>query len=221
MGCHSYAKQKKHISGFVTQNIDIDGKIRRYAIYVPQDIDNLSVPLVFELHGGGVYVEDMTGESGHKTPYKLWMNIADTEKFIVVYPEGLNGSYGKPTWHDCRANAAVYSKADDVHFILTLINKISSSNNIDSSRIYVSGTSNGGLMALRLAVELSDKIAAVAVTAAAMPDNSECGQPAKPISILFMNGIDDNHLPYNGGMLSNPPSPKHGTVYSTKASVHM
>ncbi len=220
--CYGHVKQKKnHISGFVTQNIDIDGQTRRYAIYVPQDIDNLSVPLVFELHGGGVYIEDMTGESGHKTPYKLWMNIADTEKFIVVYPEGLNGSYGKPTWHDCRANAAVYSKADDVHFILTLINKISSSNNIDSNRIYVSGTSNGGLMALRLAVELSDRIAAVAVTAATMPDNSECGPPVNPISILFMNGTADNHLPYNGGMLSNPPSLKHGTVYSTKVSVHM
>jgi len=29
----------------------------------------------------------MTGESGHKTPYKLWMELADNEKFIVVYPK--------------------------------------------------------------------------------------------------------------------------------------
>lgn len=207
--------------GLFTKNIAVDGATRRYAYYVPNELGNSSHPLIFELHGGGVYIEDMTGESGHKTPYKLWMSIADAEKFIVVYPEGLNGSYGKPTWHDCRGNATVYSKADDVHFISTLINEISSSYNINSNRIYVSGTSNGGLMALRLAVELSDKIAAVAAIAAAMPDSSECGSPINPISVLFMNGTADNHLPYNGGTLSNPPSPEHGTVYATETSVRI
>ena len=91
-------------SGLFTETITVDGLTRRYAIYIPKDLTNLSVPLIFELHGGGVYIEDMTGESGFKTPYKLWMDIADIEKFIVVYPEGLNGSYAKPTWHDCRSN---------------------------------------------------------------------------------------------------------------------
>lgn len=205
--------------GPVTKNIVVDGTNRRYAIYIPAELGNSPAPLVFELHGGGIYIEDMTGESGYKTPYKLWMDRADTEKFIVVYPEGLNGLYGKPTWHDCRGNATVYSTADDVGFISKLIDEISSSHNIDSDRIYVSGTSNGGLMALRLAVELSDRVAAVAAIAAAMPDISACGQPVNPVSVLFMNGTDDNHLPYNGGMLSNPPSPEHGTVYSTDESV--
>ncbi len=208
-------------TGLFTKTIIVDGLTRRYAIYIPKSLENLSVPLVFELHGGGVYIEDMTGESGLKTPYKLWMDIADSEKFIVVYPEGLNGSYEKPTWHDCRANATVYSNADDVQFIAILIDEFKSSYNIDSNRIYVSGTSNGGLMALRLAVELSDKITAVAATAAAMPDSSACIQPVNPISVLFMNGTDDNHLPYNGGMISNPPSPENGTVYSTETSVNI
>ena len=123
------------------------------------------------------------------------------------------------SWNDCRANSKVSSTADDVLFISTLINELSSKYNIDLSRVYVSGTSNGGLMALRLAVELSDKIAAVAAIAAAMPDSSECGSPVNPVSVLFMNGTDDNHLPYNGGTLSDPPSPDNGTVYSTETSV--
>ncbi|NOZ35218.1 MAG: prolyl oligopeptidase family serine peptidase [Chlorobi bacterium] len=206
-------------NGLFTETVNVDRQTRRYAIYIPDNIENFTVPIVFELHGGGIYIEDMTGESGYKTPYKLWMNLADNNKFIVVYPEGLNGSYGKPTWNDCRANSQVSSDADDVHFISFLIDKIAEEYKIDRSRIYVSGTSNGGLMALRLAVQLSDKIAAVAAVAAAMPDSSECGMPVNPISVLFMNGTDDNHLPFNGGYVSNPPNPDFGSVFSAEQSV--
>jgi len=204
-----------------TRSLVVDGVRRRYAIYIPNDLGRTPLPLILELHGGGVYIEDMTGESGHKTPYKLWMNLADREKFIVVYPEGLNGSYDKPTWNDCRANSLVSSTADDVHFITVLIDKIASDYNIDATRIYVSGTSNGGLMALRLAVELSDRVAAVVTVGAAMPDVAECGAPVNPISVMFINGTADNHLPYEGGILSNPPNPDHGSVYSVDVSVRM
>ncbi len=76
--------------GLFTKNIVVDGVTRRYAIYIPKDLGNSPYPLIFELHGGGVYIEDMTGESGFKTPYKLWMSKADSETFIVIFPEGLN-----------------------------------------------------------------------------------------------------------------------------------
>ncbi len=221
-GCRNLAEaEKTRRTGLATESISLDGVTRRYAIYVPEKPGAANLPLVFELHGGGVSIEDMTGESGYKTPYKLWMDLADSEKFIVVYPEGLNGAYGKPTWNDCRANASVNSGADDVQFISTLIDLVSAAHNIDPNSIYASGTSNGGLMALRLAVELPDQISAIAAVAAAMPDHSECRPPAHPVSVLFMNGTDDNHLPYHGGILSNPPNPDHGSVYSTEASVNI
>ena len=204
-----------------TRTLLVDGVTRRYAIYVPDDLGTSPRPLVLELHGGGVYIEDMTGESGHKTPYKLWMNLADRDKFIVVYPEGLNGAYGKPTWNDCRANSRVSSTADDIHFITVLIDTLSATYAIDPARIYVSGTSNGGLMALRLAVELSDRVAAVAAVAAAMPDVSECSAPVNPVSVLFLNGTADERLPYAGGLVSRPPNPDYGSVYSTDASVQI
>ena len=222
-GCHKINDNNDYNSvyGLSTETIIVDDLSRRYAVYVPPDLGTAPAALVFELHGGGIYIEDMTGESGYKTPYKLWMTLADKEKFIVIYPEGLNGAYGKPTWNDCRANSIVSSDADDVHFISSLIDKISTQYNIDQSRIYASGTSNGGLMALRLAVELSDRVAAVAAVAAAMPDSSDCGSSANPISVLFMNGTDDNHLPYNGGTISSPPNPDYGTVFSAETSVEM
>lgn len=205
--------------GLFKDTIMVDGQPRRYAIYIPKDIEDQDVPLIMELHGGGVYIEDMTGESGYKTPYKLWMDLAEENKFIVVYPEGLPGAYGKPTWNDCRADCIVSSNADDVHFIDTLITVLSTKYKIDPERIYVSGTSNGGFMALRLAVELPDRIAAVAAVAAAMPAKSKCHGPTNYISVLFMNGTDDNHMPYDGGIIGDPPDSTHGSAMSTPASV--
>ncbi len=217
--CRSDDGNNVPVYGLHTETIVIDGSTRRYAIYVPETLGNSIYPLIIELHGGGTYIEDMTGENGNRSPYKLWMTLADAEKFIVVYPEGMDGIYNKPSWNDCRSNATVLSDADDVRFISALIEEISLQYPVDTHRIYASGTSNGGFMVLRLAAELSDKIAAVAATAASMPDSSECNIPVNPISVLFMNGTDDNYVPYNGGTISNPPDPDHGTTSSTEASV--
>ena len=219
VSCHKPSNNKAKVYGLLTKNFIVDGSSRRYAIYIPKNLGNRPVPLIFELHGGGVYIEDMTGTSGHKTPYKLWMPLADIEKFIVVYPEGLNGAYDKPTWNDCRGDCIVSSDADDVHFIDVLIDKIETQYSINPNRIYVSGTSNGGFMAQRLGLELNDKIAAIASIAAAKPAISDCNPPTRPISILFMDGTDDNHMPYNGGTIGNPPNPDNGTVLSTNETI--
>ena len=207
-------------AGLHLQYLQHRGETRRYALYLPRQPDK-SPALVIELHGGGIHIEDMTGESGYRTPYRLWMNLADREGFIVAYPEGLDGAYGKPAWNDCRANQSVNSSADDVGFIATLIDRIAEQQPIDRNRIYVSGTSNGGLMALRLATELPERIAAVAAVAAAMPEVSACPPPETPVSVLFMNGTADNHLPWKGGFLSSPPNPEHGSVLSTPRSVRI
>jgi polyhydroxybutyrate depolymerase len=66
---------------------------------------------------------------------------------------------------------------------------------------------------------LSNKIAAIATIAASMPAVSNCTMPHYPISVLFMNGTDDNHMPYNGGYVSNPPNPDHGSVIATEAAI--
>jgi len=184
---------------------------------MPSDLGSSLSPLVFLLHGGGSNTDDFTGESGFKAPYKVWMDIADAEKFIVVYPEGTNNSLGDPGWNDCRADATTNPTVNDVGFIDALINHFSSSFSIDTNRIYASGTSNGGHMSLRLALELSNKIAAVAPVVAAMPAIS-CSGPVHPISVLFMNGTDDPLLPYNGGTVA-PNIVGRGTVLSAQESV--
>ena len=136
--------------------------------------------------------------NGNAAPHRVWLEIAEREKLILVIPSGALSPDGNPGWNDCRADAESNPKTDDVKFIRALIQNVAKSCAIDRSRIFASGMSNGGNMALRLALELSDQIAAVAVVASAMPKVNICGPPAHPVSVLFMNGTADPLLPYEG-----------------------
>lgn len=59
-------------------------------------------------------------------------------------------------------------------------------------------------MGYRLALELSDRIAAVAAVIANQPANSECpATPADPVSVLIMNGTaDTTFMPFGGGQVA-------------------
>lgn len=207
------------LPGLFTDNtILVEDVTRSYDYYIPDDLGDALCPLVFLLHGGGSSTDDLTGASGFKAPYKVWMDISDTAKVIIVYPEGTMNPSDELGWNDCRADATTNPTVDDVAFIEALIDQFSSTYHIDLDRIYATGTSNGGHMALRLALELSEKIAAVAPVVAAMPGMNGCGAPNDPISVLFMNGTDDPILPYGGGEVA-PAIGGRGTVISTQASI--
>ena len=71
-------------------------------------------------------------------------SIADTANFILVYPQGSLLDGGTTHWNSMPPSDDNKSSADDFGFIDTLIDEISSNYNIDSTRIYASGFSNGG-----------------------------------------------------------------------------
>src|SRR5690606_9573920 len=77
--------------------------------------------------------------------------------------------------------------------------KMKSEYKIDDKRIYATGLSNGGMMSYLLACELSDYFAAIAPVAASMFDTISCN-PKSEISIIAFNSVDDEHIPYNGGI---------------------
>ncbi len=219
LGCNKQDDIDNLQNGLIKQNtIIVDGITRTYDYYIPSNLGSSSIPLVFLLHGGGSKSDDLTGESGFKAPYKEWMNIAENEKLIIVYPNGTINPLGGQGWNDCRADATTNPSVDDVGFIDSLIDYFSNLYNIDINRIYATGTSNGGHMSIRLALELSNKIAAVAPVVASMPA-SRCSDPVHPISILFMIGTNDPLSPYNGGEVA-PNIGGRGTVLSADESVN-
>ncbi len=171
-----------------------NGRERTYFLYLPGAYsDSASLPLVIALHGGG----------GSAKKWPAYTNsgferLAEKEPFILVYPEGLRGN-----WNDEREYPASYAHThdiDDVGFLIALIDYLLDTYSIDRSRVYVTGASNGGMMAHYLAAMASDRIAAIATVISTMPRNL-IGRlnPDEPVSVLMINGTDDPLVPWGGG----------------------
>lgn len=191
-----------------TESLRVDGVTRTYNIHVP-DIytGSVPVPMVIALHGGGGSSKKMANLTGFNA-------ISDTYGFIVVYPNGIENR-----WNDGRMLKEYTTQKDtidDVNFISKLIDQICEQYTIDKTRIYVTGISNGAMMSCRLACELSEKIAAIAMVVGAMPEQiADTCEPASPLSVLLIAGTDDPLVPFEGGKIaSGRKNKKYGGVKS-------
>jgi polyhydroxybutyrate depolymerase len=164
------------------------GQKREYVLYVPPSYDRTkAMPLVISMHGAGGWPVQQMNMTG-------WNRLADTERFIVVYPSGADGP-GPRIWHVGEEP----DLASDVRFIAELIDKLQASYNIDSKRIYANGFSNGGGMAFVLSCTLSDRIAAVGMVGAAQTLPWNWCADSLPVPAIVFHGTADPFAPYNGG----------------------
>ena len=163
------------------------GQERKYLLYVPKSYDPAKpTPLVISLHAFALWPAAQREISG-------WNTLADEHGFIVVYPAG-TGMLAK-MWRmepeeDLLAN---------VGFIADLIDNLEATYNIDATRIYANGFSNGGGMSFVLACALSDRLAAIGTVAAAqvLPWSRCAGGP--PMPVIVLHGDADRIVPYTGG----------------------
>ena len=194
-----------------------DGLERHFRYYLPSERSE-TPPLVILLHGGTRSMTKLFRRTSGAT--RAWPELAQTEGFVLMTPNGTNEKTGDPkgnrqNWNDCRTfspGSAVGSVADDVGFIQQLIAWSHSNLNVDTARIYVTGASNGGMMSFRLALELSDEIAAAAAFIANMPVKSECSPAIAPVPMMIVNGTEDPLIPWEGGTIKN----NRGDVLSTQ-----
>jgi len=175
-------------------SIVLGGLKRTYLLHVPWGFDKVTPrPLVFVLHGGG-------GDGSKVAKLTGFSAKADSAGFVVCYPDALNHH-----WNDGRQVRRFKSQRDDIDdvgFIAALIDRFAKDLTIDRQRVYVTGISNGGMMCHRLGCDLADRIAAIAPVAAAMPEplsRADSARPAKPVSVLAVNGTKDPLVPYEGG----------------------
>lgn len=167
---------------------------RKYLLYVPLSYSaSRPTPLVLFLHGGGGHMEQGAASYG-------WREKANEAGFIVAFP---NGSSRMPRQHLATWNAGNccgYARdhdVDDVRFVRQLIADIEGRVNIDTSKRFATGMSNGGMMVYRLACEMADTFAAVAAVAGT--DNTTACNPSRPISIMHIHARDDTHVLFDGG----------------------
>lgn len=199
-------------TGLAESAIDVDGRQRRFAYYVPTH-PTQRPPIVLALHGSGGSGARLRGFMGGALD-----RMAERRGFIAVYPEGFEGN-----WNGCRAPAPSSANRlgiDDVGFVRALMAWLTRELGADPTRVYAVGFSGGGHMAYRLALEIPDQIPAIAVIAASLPveDELDCKPSGRPVSVMIVNGTADPVNPYHGGEVVAPTGTRLGQVRSTAAS---
>lgn len=164
------------------------GQKREYLLYVPRSYDRAKpTSLVISMHGAGGWPAQQMKLSG-------WNRLADAHGFIVVYPSAAEG-VGPRIWHVDRGGGL----ERDVRFISALIDTVRASYNIDTSKIYANGISNGGGMTFVLSCRLGDRIAAFGMVAAAQTLPWSWCPDRRPAPMMAFHGTGDHMIPYRGG----------------------
>ena len=173
-----------------------DGRRRHFRLYVPSAVaeGSESVPLLVALHGGLGSSDQFAANSGFD-------ELAEANDFLVVYPDGIRAISERPglqTWNGgyCCGPAADRN-VDDVAYVRFLLDLLTARFDIDVSRVFAAGHSNGAIMAYRLACELSDRIVAIGVQAGSLGID-DC-RPTDPVSVLHIHGLADTNHPIDGG----------------------
>ncbi len=193
--CDKQSDQDKtyRISGTLT----VDGRARTYLLNLPPAYyeSDTTLPLVIGLHGTGGSAIQFERDYG-------FTDKANSVGFIAVYPEGVRstGILGLRTWNagTC-CDFALEQGIDDVKYIRTLLDKLVTSYKINPKMVYVTGMSNGGMLTYRLANEMADKIAAVAVVSCSMVLPAPLAS-SRPMPILHIHSSLDTKIPYMGGV---------------------
>ena len=170
-----------------TQKINHDGLERQYLIYIPNSYNGQSkLPLMINFHGFG-------GEVNDHLAYTDMRSLADSENFILIYPQGSElGGYSH--WNAALNGGDNKSTVDDLGFVEALINLHSDIVNL--KRVYAVGYSNGGMMSYALACYKSNLIAAIGSVSGSMLQ-TDC-TPSHSIPLIKLHGTSDSVISYDG-----------------------
>ena len=183
-----------------------DGQQRKYRLYEPTGATG-DLPLVVVLHGGSGNAQSVQG-------FTRMNPVAEANDFMVLYPEGgATTPIGGFAWADGRGTTADDAGIDDVDFVNTLIDSIVAKHAVDTQRIYLTGFSNGGFLAQKIACEQNDKFAAISALGATqnIPLNTACS-PGRAIPMITMHGTADSSVLYAGGNMANVPDDVIGAM---------
>ena len=197
--------------GDYTGTLTVDTNTRCFLIHIPQHYDGQSaIPLMVALHGFGMSPQGMADTT-------RMSDRADQDNFIVVYPQGiemqvpLTDTAGS-SWNSGMQPYLIGPSVNDVEFVRELVSYLESHLNVDSERVYALGFSSGAAMSHRLAADLSDLLAGVAVVEGSVgirqPDDTfltiedvstAMARATHPIPVIIFHGKDDPNVLYDGG----------------------
>jgi polyhydroxybutyrate depolymerase len=169
------------------------GLERTFKIYEPSSIEeSTSIPVVFNFHGYGSNADE-------QLIYGDFRQLSEQENFLLVVPQG-SLLEGNTHWNS-DSSFTSKSAADDTGFVSKIIDEISQRYEVDASKIYAVGMSNGGAMSIYLACSLSQRITAVASVTGFMSSNLRANcEVTAPMSVLLIHGTADEVVSWDNGL---------------------
>src|SRR5262245_34630628 len=187
------ASQSSLVPGETTMSIRVGVRNRTFLVHVPPSYTGLSpVPLVLDIHGLSSNSSQQAGLSGFREK-------SDEAGFIVAWPQGVGNSWNA---FGCCGTADLLN-LNDPAFLRAVVARIGQLGNIDQSRIYITGLSNGGFMTHRMACEAADIFAAAAPVSAPLNTTTSTCRPSRPITVVSFHGLNDLIVPYGGGVFQS------------------
>ena len=169
------------------------GLDRTFKIYEPSSIEeSTSISVVFNFHGYGSNADEQLF-------YGDFRQLSEQEGFLLIVPQG-SMLEGNTHWNS-DSSFTSKSTADDTGFVSKIIDEISQRYEVDASKMYAVGMSNGGAMSIYLACSLSQRITAVASVTGFMSSNlrANCEVNA-PMSVLLIHGTADEVVSWDNGL---------------------
>ena len=191
------------------RTLSINGTAREYTLIAPDRVAS-PLPLLIVYHGGGQTAERARG-------YTRFDAVAVAKNFVVAYPQGLSNN-----WNDGRKSADLAERAasttNDLEFTEQIIAQLAAEGLVNRSRVFLTGSSNGGMMSMYAGCRLTGRIAGIAPVVANLPVDWKCEAPGLPA--LFIHGTDDAFMPYAGGRIAEKVQRKDlGSVIGTEATI--
>lgn len=145
--------------------------------YVPKSYDGKTpVPLVLQIHGGG-----WGGKRCALVHYDHY--TAEQDNFIVVYPNS-------PSFERWLCNL------DDCEYLTRLIKHMATRYNIDLSRVYIQGLSNGDMMTMCYSLNCPEMLAGAGNITGSLPESMVLFDAKGPVPIAQMRGEKDIDFPH-------------------------
>lgn len=176
-------------AGITSERLKFGGLDRSYLLVIPKNPKPGPLPVVIALHG-------VTSNARTMAAITEIQKYADRDGFIGIVPNGSGGLSGwNAGWIDLSG-----TKADDVGFVRTILDRTEKELPTDKKRVFVLGHSNGAFLANKVAAEMSDRVAAFASVAGSigLKTGEKIPDPKRPVSALFIHGQADSVVSYDG-----------------------
>lgn len=175
--------------------LEIQGDTREYYVHVPNAYDaSTETPVVFMLHGTSGDGDKFYTTSG-------WKEVGEANNILTVFPSSwkyciidTDGRQTTTKWNVTPDTDFTFcpenNGRDDIAFLRAIIADLQKKFKVNDRRIYLAGFSNGGQMAAKCAIEMSDVFAAIVESAGSYTIDT-IYSPKRKIPVLFQIGNDD------------------------------